>query len=429
MAAPLAPIPTVAIAAIRLPLRVSYALAPSALPQVPLARPAAKTLRAYGGAAARAQPPSESAASDGLFDGRAHSLARTLIERPSRAEHVAADLDTLQDPRQAAQLVWARLVEDYFKNPSISPHLSRAEPAAQWFSPQEKKRLRTRMPTLWSALQDPPQLAKLLFMLSFLRLAHPFTESATTPLTPFAYAEKNNVSFALNELSIIPTTESFRRFILTTGSCFERMSVEIKMPGQDSDRQGVEYTHFSVAKELWLKHPRDPGVVKPLFFGQFKGSIPLYERIHRFERMPLGIMIFEYQDGKRLENFIDPRYSRGLKSSLADAAVASIRLHELGFSGHKPGWGSDMHSGNVRVLPSEGGILVGDFGAFYKPRNLTWEDRRRQTLHLIGKPPTRVIKEIYPDVLADVTRGASARQRARLTKVVQTELDYRPNGR
>lgn len=313
------------------------------------------------------------------------------------------------------RLIWEKLRNSFWdppepKNSTLTP----LPDSIQW-EEQEKEKLKAQMPTLWSILHRPALLARFLILLSFLRWIYPYTLANQSPRPPIAWSQENGIVFNLEELRIFPVSEGFRRFILESRDGSYR--VELKMPGEQENRQVITPQHFEIAGQLWNKHPEDAGVLRPIFFGQWTGKLPLYGRQRQFtEGRRLGIVLFRYEDGKRLQNAretlreISRRYGIAMKklyaSILADLAVASIRLHELGYSGVSPD-ANDMHDENVRLLvrgKRPQAVLVADFGAFFKePLNLG--QRRREALRLLrpavwgGLSWRRYPASIYPEVM------------------------------
>lgn len=359
------------------------------------------------------------------------TLARALTERPDRAEIVAEVVREHPRPVRLAHVVWDELSRRLLALGLPSVPAALAADSARWFSPHERTVIKERMPTLWRALNEPKRLSSFLLMLSFLRLVFPYTVSAASPLPPVEYAARTGIVFPLGELDVIPGSESFRRYILVARSPGRPFAAEIKIPGQDSDRRLIDAEHFSVARDYWRRHPDGTGVVKPIYFGRFRGKASLYGRSDDFNEEGLGVALFEFQDGKRLENLLaNRRWTRAIREALADAAAASVRLHQMGYSGRIPGVGGDMHDGNVRVLLGGGGTLVGDFNAFHKPAGaLASHERRRETLKLLGRPPRRVRAAVFPQALKRLMRGLDPHEREKSADALADELDYRPKHR
>jgi len=106
---------------------------------------------------------------------------------------------------------------------------------------------------------------------------------------------------------------------------------------------------------------------------------------------------------------------------LADAAVAAIRIHRLGWSGNDQE-GPDMHDENVLVLAKGGAVLPADFGAFHKAR-LGMSLRRDQTLALLGSPPRDLRLAIAAHVFQRLIRGVKDKaQREKIRREVLGEL-------
>lgn len=310
--------------------------------------------------------------------------------------------------------VFRRLASDSGDRPRTSLRPVAGE--ARWF-PGAEAALRRRMPTLWAALSEPVRLAGLLHALSVLRLAHPFGGSNMSPDTPIAWAKADGALYRLNELTFVPVSESFRRHIAYVEDAEGRFAVELKMPGELPDRLNVHEEHFTVARDLWEHFPEDPGVLKPLHFNRYIGSGRLYHRRLRFKSdAPLGVMVFEHQEGKRLRN-AGPEFLARLGARddarlltlhlgiMADVAAAMIRLHRLGWSGSLQK-DSDLHNENVTLLTTGRAVLSGDFGTFERAR-LHMRERSLETLRILGSMGF-LLPQAYPMVVERLTRGKTA---------------------
>ncbi|MFC1522309.1 hypothetical protein ACFL6Y_07855 [Elusimicrobiota bacterium] len=308
-----------------------------------------------------------------------------------------------------------------------------------WYQ-DSKDTIKLRMPTLFNILQSPRKVAVLMIALSFLRMIYPYDMANTSELPPIEYAKANNIGFKLGELRIVPVSESFRRHIIYVEDNQGTYAVELKIPGEDKDRHMIFEKHFDIAKEMWDTYPDNPGVVKPVYFGKFNGSVNMYGKNLEYNtERPLGVSIFEYEDGKRLTNaksFIselahgewDGRYDKIRYAALADIAAASIRLHRLGWQGSTI-QGKDMHMENARILKNGKGELVADFGAF-KKLYPTMMQRINETSGLLGilYDPMGVGTQIYPQVVERLIGDAkNENETEELLREIREELLIPPS--
>jgi len=334
--------------------------------------------------------------------------------------------------QDAAKAWWSRI----FKSPS--PNELTQIPGSQfWLDAQSRDVIRQRMPTLWALLSDPQRLPKFLMALSFLRLSHHYDLNHAGKFaagdTPLSWARQHQAVFQLNELRIAPVSSSFRRHIIYVEDSEGFFAVELKMPGQDPGRGYIEPENFTVAKDLWDKSPHDPGVVKPLYFGQFAGSARLYgKNVDYGDKSPLGLLLFSYDDGERFKHAAPlmqgvaaekkTSFNEILLQVAADATVAAVRLHRMGWSGSSGNW-TDMHDENIRVTKEGRGVLVADFGVFSR-EPMTMKDRRRETLRQLGQYAVpNVLNAIYPEVVRRLSEGvADELEREKIADDVRQEL-------
>ncbi|MDE1976128.1 MAG: hypothetical protein KGI84_02575 [Elusimicrobia bacterium] len=280
--------------------------------------------------------------------------------------------------------------------------------------------------------------------LSFLRLTYHYDLNHAGHFaggdTPLAWAQEHQAIFQYKELHIAPVSSSFRRHIIYVEDAQGFFAVELKMPGQNTDRAYIEPENFTVAKDLWEKSPQDPGVVKPIYFGQFTGETRLYGKNMRYdEKIPLGLLLFSYADGERFKHAAplmqdiaaERKLSFGdiLRQVATDATVAAVRLHRMGWSGSSgggflgAGGFTDMHDENIRVTKDGRGVLVADFGVFsHEP--MTMNDRKRETLRQLGGYAVpSVLNAIYPEVVRRLSEGvADELERQKIAEEVRQEL-------
>ncbi|MBI4057657.1 MAG: hypothetical protein HY399_08940 [Elusimicrobia bacterium] len=362
-------------------------------------------------------------------------------------------------PKQPFSLSFSRRGKGEDKNgsPKRTPHphplpqgerelgevltLKHLRTSPQWHRGQEKE-IKERMPTFWKILEEPQILERVLAARTFLRLVYPYKmageSNMASEVPPIAWAQKTGIEFRFNELHWVPVSDSFRRDIIYVKDDKGFYALEMKVPGQRQESKEVEVGSFHLAKKLWDKNPKDPGVVRPLFLGKFRGKIRLYGKMERFtQRNPLRIIVFEYREGQRGKNaypFLKEQARRRKVSvwklyqkAFTDVVVTLFRLHEMGYVGLSDRTGNDLHNENWRVFANGRAVLVGDFGSFLrlkktKSRVLTMKERSRQTLMFISTWHGMLLK-IYPDVVKRLTRGIlDPREGARIQKKVQQVL-------
>lgn len=183
------------------------------------------------------------------------------------------------------------------------------------YSKGVKPLIEEKVPTLMEIYSDEERTVRFLYILSILRVIFPIRlleiEDQESPLE---LAIHHQLQVKFRELYIVPFGEAFRRDIIYAVVDEEtRFLMEIKLPGQDLDRDLIRPIHYTLAEKLWREFPQNPCVVKPLFFLGFKGSFPLYERVFNYEAYPLGLVGFTYEDGIRWSNFKSPTLLRFAK--------------------------------------------------------------------------------------------------------------------
>lgn len=323
------------------------------------------------------------------------------------------------------EALWEKLKSRLHEKSETAP-LGLSKKSHRWFKGQDEV-LKRRMPTLFGILQSPQRLGKFLMVLSLLRLAYPYDLFHSSDKAVLAeQIAGDGIVFGLEELRIVPVSESFRRHIIYVEDQEGLFAVEIKMPGEMEKKTVIHEEHFTVAQQLWGKYPEDPGVAQPVYFGKFQGELPLYGKTIRFDdERPLGVMIFKYEDGRRFYRSEPGGFvfnaasflksvagSKGISEkslllqALTDVAVAAIRLHRLGWRGSNPDpeIGTEMHPENWRVLSDGRGQLVGDFGVFEKA-SLTMEQRSKETLALLGSPSREARLEISDEAIRRLETG------------------------
>ncbi|MEK6543674.1 MAG: hypothetical protein AABZ44_04485, partial [Elusimicrobiota bacterium] len=264
-----------------------------------------------------------------------------------------------------------------------------------WYK-DSRQVLKEKMPTLAAILADANKTGRFIYALSLLRLSHPFDMANANILPPIEWAKKNDAVFAFNELRIVPVSESFRRHIIYVDdpeSPLGYYAVEVKIPGENSNRKDVGPEHFTIAKAMWDEDPEDPGVVKPVHYAQFYGEVMIYnqKQVYRDDD-PLGIAVFGYQDGKRLRNallhkeeLVQRNFSSlaAMQSSLLlDAFCSIFKFHRLGWRASR-GTQTDMHDENFRMLVDGRVVSAADFGMVKRdPRDQRL--RVKETLSFLG---------------------------------------------
>lgn len=308
------------------------------------------------------------------------------------------------------------------------------------------EKLRSKLPELWRALREPGELGRLLSSLSLLRQAVPYYSANASALAPLEWAGKNAAFFEYGGLRIAPVSESFRRFIVTNEK--GDYAVELKVPGQERDRDWIGVHNFTLAQRLDEVLPGR--VARPVYFAQFKGSLRLFGGRRRFDDDDtLGILVLEYEDSKRLSNAggLLERVARDrgatkddvMLDAKAEMALAAAWLHAKGWAGESPERGNDMHQENIRITTRGRVQLVADFGAFER-RKIPLEAQRAETLTLLGdfittRDPTGedpfYLRELTPEEIRAIYVSALRRLR-RLPKAEraavrrQLELELAP---
>jgi hypothetical protein len=380
------------------------------------------------------------------------SLVKRLpTASPELTEDIALSLAlTLGEDPAGRQALWRRLVDVFMENGSDVQLKESGRRRLR--SASEERLLRGELPTLHALTRDPSRMGRFVSLLAFLRMLYPYYWPNDAEEPPAAWSKERGLAFEWNELRIIPVSESFRRFIIEKAR--GDYAVELKIPGQIAGRVDINDEHFTLADQLWRDRPDDPGVVRPVMLSRYEGRLRLYGMPSIFiPTVPLSVMIFRYEDGKRLSN------AEGLLASLAkrrnvpvdevrngvraQVAAASVRLHRERWSGSADG--NDMHPENIRVTPDGRAVLVGDFGAFKRlEKPLPAVDRKKETAMLLGNysanrdpeyDPTSELYDlgradaaaVYPDAVRLLSKGTrSARTRSRIEREVRRELGLAP---
>ncbi|MEK7286974.1 MAG: AAA family ATPase, partial [Elusimicrobiota bacterium] len=349
--------------------------------------------------------------------------------------------------RPEHQSFWKRLTSGWDCG-LISPvaSLRRLASSGRWFHGRQDK-IQRRMPTLARILSHPNKLGKFIFALSQLRALYPYYLEMKSELPPIEWARKNNVIFKLGELSIVPVSGSFRRHIIYVEDEEGMFAVEIKIPGEHFNRKDIGRAHFEATRQLWERYHDNPGVVKPIYFTKLLGSLSLYgERFDYSANFPLGVMLFEYEEGKRIgpsfeaylnwlvnqrplrsSDFVDPKIEiNHLKRQItADMALNAFRLHRLGWWSTSNHDGiTDMHPDNFRVLARDGHAQsVGDFGISEKTK-LTMKERRQEMRHLLGNLSPSQRNKIFSTVMNQLDIDIKdPQEREEATEELRQELD------
>jgi hypothetical protein len=376
-------------------------------------------------------------------------LVRRLPSSSLAAARSICRLISLENASRPAQRrrVWCELRRVFLEDATRQlPRLEATTKRALWYRGQ-RRFLHETMPTLASLLEEPRGAGRLQSLLSYLRMLSPYYLANGSDLPPAAWARANEYVFDLNELRIIPVTESFRRFVIESRN--GPSAVEIKMPGERDRSSMLSRRNFDVAAELWDARPPDPPVVRPVFLGRFAGALRMHGRVRRYDAdRPLTLMVFDYRDGKRMSNAdlhlervarqAGSTVIRLRRDAFVDMAVAAIRIHRLGWLGHTR-LRNDMHMENVRILENGRAELVADFGVFHRPRPMSAEVRAWDVSHLLGEfraehDPDRprrfdfapasadFLREIHPDVVERLCEGVGSRARPAIEREVGNAL-------
>ena len=308
--------------------------------------------------------------------------------------------------------------------------------------------LAVRMPTLMGILENPQQTARFLAVLGLLRHLYPYDASQyqAANLPPIAYAQKYGLDFQIAEFHIVPFSESFRRHIFYTGDPDnDGYAIELKIPGEQTNKRIIGPEHFDIAEEMIAARPQDPKVIKPIFFWRPRGHFSMYGKSYADDIV--GIAAFEYRDGKRNDLIKEPylKYvSRrtGIppdelkRRNQRETAVGGIFLHTLGYAiserGEKNGQdtivNTDAHNGNIKLTVDGVTEYVADFGAAHKPREMHLEWRRQELRELLfGIDATDQVVEasLLPDIIQELVRFEKGQpKRAAVAAQAIEELDY-----
>ncbi|MBI4370011.1 MAG: hypothetical protein HY547_07265, partial [Elusimicrobia bacterium] len=288
------------------------------------------------------------------------ALPYWLAQAPEKTDQTLAFLIYqlwIDDPA-VMKIIWKTLA-NFIEHGAAAPMTAGPRPLKKVSRPETwsagaETLIAEHMPTLRALLSDPEKLTRFLSVLSLLRILFPYEVSAATPLAPIEWMKKMGYEFAFHEIRIVPASESFRRHILYVENEHGLFAVELKIPGDQ--RNIILRKSFDIASALWEMTKEDPLVVRPLYYGQFEGNIPMYGRLMKFPKTaPLGIFMTEYQDGKRLSNMQLPgkiaKNAGGMNMPVmnwwiiqaADAAAGAIALHLLGYHGQHDSLTTDMH--------------------------------------------------------------------------------------
>ncbi|MBI2166718.1 MAG: N-acetyltransferase [Candidatus Omnitrophica bacterium] len=151
-------------------------------------------------------------------------------------------------------------------------------------------------------LGNPDELKRLLETLSQLRIRYDPKKIADSALTPLEAAQRLKAAFKFTEdITLIPTTESFKRHILavTVGEG-KQVFVQVKIPGRE--RALVSRNDYDMALQGVRAYGPESNFEKPLLMAEAQGGITLYdgEVRHQFSKdEPLRVLVFEYHDAKR----------------------------------------------------------------------------------------------------------------------------------
>ena len=168
-------------------------------------------------------------------------------------------------------------------------------------------------------LQDKATFADLVAKLMGFRNQFDYTYVQKSEKTPLEYwddllkqGQVKESDYRLNEkMTVIPTTESFRRHILKIDVGGEKpVYLQLKIPGdKDSDgldRSLVSESDFKVPNLAWEKFGTESRFSRPVAMVQTTGTIENYygkagESKTFNNEKPFRVVAFEYIDGKRLQ--------------------------------------------------------------------------------------------------------------------------------
>lgn len=267
------------------------------------------------------------------------------------------------------------------------------QPASKYFRTRYFKDssslINEKMPTLHLLIRDRERFGRFLFALSLMRMIFPYEIANSSNVPNLEWADKTGIKFNLREISIAPVSESFRRhlFYVPSRDSGEVFAVEIKMPGEDKDRDAIWVSHFETAKSFWQEFPDNPQCPKPILFAGLYGTFNLYGRRITFNDYPLGMAMFEYKaGGKRLRNILQTEdekmrneiplefsflkvraTNRFLSFIPAQTLSFVLKTHFLGYRGVTKR-GNDLHLENFWMYGDGTVEFAADFGAFQKTR-------------------------------------------------------------
>ncbi|HVE12739.1 MAG TPA: hypothetical protein VNI01_05045, partial [Elusimicrobiota bacterium] len=270
--------------------------------------------------------------------------------------------------------------------------------------------------TLAAILADPGKTERFLSALSLLRLAVPESLPSDYAGSVREWARDAGLEFRLNELVILPASESFRRHVILVEDAEGTWGLELKMPGEDESRTWLSPAHWTLNRIFQKEFPKDHGLARAAYFGSFAGRMRLYGQLRDYGswRENLNLALIEWSDGRRLRRGgawlarLSREQNRPVEAIIDEArvqaAVFAARLHGRGWVGESAA-GQDMHDENLRVAGDGRAELVSDFGAFHRGR-MSAAARRESALRLMGYPSRAELKRIRRRVFALLKKDA-----------------------
>lgn len=262
---------------------------------------------------------------------------------------------------------------------------------------------------LFQMLSSERELRDLLYLMTFMKQFSGMMqgepadyESTDASETPYEHAVKNDRIFRFNPiLEEIPPTQSFRRHIwrVADGSGGHRL-IEVKIPGEMDDKNTILARHLTYSLAMGQDPVLKSRILAPIGIVSAHGRFVLYDKVVDYEKPnePLRIMLFEYQDGKRMAKYpggdwgkwrpLNRYYLESIARAtgqtvdqvVRDAAIQLVviakRMLDLGYVGWSEA-GNDFHIENFKLLPNGKVISINDFGAFRRAQIDEGEKKER----------------------------------------------------
>ncbi len=265
-------------------------------------------------------------------------------------------------------------------------------------------RWREEVSPLLGLLRSPLELQRLLFSFSQLRMCYfdGFYKASET-INPVDCALSNGDVFGYKNFELVPTTDSFRRHVVGVRQPHAKsLLFEIKMPGQEKDRDLIHSWHYAFARDCQEDPVLRHAVPKPVALLTTTGRFFLYDRWITFSAdNPLRLVIYEYCDGKRLTRIKEHQlqaaaaysallngydtaseYRGALDRIFVQVALIAKALLDRGFVGESSN-GNDWHLENFKLCDGLTVMFVADFGAFRRKSGMSETYKKEQVRKLL----------------------------------------------